>query len=70
LRTFDPLPKGLSADEAAARLARNELPKVQGPGLVKQLLDQLLHFFALMLWVAAGLAFLGGMPSWESRSSW
>jgi potassium/sodium efflux P-type ATPase len=56
---------GLSADEAAARLARigrNELPKVHGPGLVSQLLSQLVHFFALMLWVAAGLAFVGGMP--------
>ena len=56
---------GLSPDEAAARLVRagpNQLPKPRGPGLVRQLLDQLLHFFALMLWVAAGLAFVGGMP--------
>jgi magnesium-transporting ATPase (P-type) len=56
---------GLSGDEAAARLARtgpNELPEAHGPGLVRQVLDQLLHFFALMLWVAAGLAFVGGMP--------
>src|SRR6266498_836683 len=58
-------PEGLSADEWAARLAQigaNELPKPHGPGLVRQLLDQLLHFFALILWVAAGLAFIGGMP--------
>ena len=56
---------GLSTEEAAARLLRigpNELPEIRGPGLVRQLLDQLLHFFALMLWVAAGLAFVGGMP--------
>jgi potassium/sodium efflux P-type ATPase len=56
---------GLSADEAAARLirvGRNELPKGHGPGLARQLLDQLVHFFALMLWFAAGLAFVGGMP--------
>jgi len=56
---------GLSPDEAAARLVRagpNQLPKPRGPRLVRQLLDQLLHFFALMLWVAAGLAFVGGMP--------
>jgi magnesium-transporting ATPase (P-type) len=26
------------------------------------LLEQLIHFFALMLWVAAGLAFVGGLP--------
>lgn len=57
--------EGLSGDEAAARLARtgpNELPKERGPGLVRHFLDQLVHFFALMLWVAAGLAFIGGMP--------
>jgi magnesium-transporting ATPase (P-type) len=57
--------EGLSADECAARLARvgaNELPKHRGPGLVRQFLDQLLHFFALILWLAAGLAFVGGMP--------
>ncbi len=57
--------EGLSADEAAARRTRvgaNELPKPRGPGPVRQLLDQLVHFFALMLWVAAGLAFVGGMP--------
>ncbi|HYU59014.1 MAG TPA: cation-transporting P-type ATPase [Actinomycetota bacterium] len=56
---------GLSPDEAAARLARvgpNELPRPHGPGLVRQLLDQLVHFFALMLWAAAALAFVGGMP--------
>jgi magnesium-transporting ATPase (P-type) len=62
LRSTD---EGLSGDEVAARFARigpNELPKADGPGLVRQLLDQLLHFFALMLWVAASLAFVGDMP--------
>lgn len=57
--------EGLSAEEAVARLARigpNELPKAQRPGMVRELLAQLLHFFALMLWVAAALAFVGGMP--------
>ncbi len=57
--------EGLSADEAAARMQRvgpNELPMARGPGLVRRLLDQLVHFFALMLWAAAGLAFIGGLP--------
>lgn len=57
--------EGLSPDEAAARLVRmgsNELPTARGRRLPRQLLDQLIHFFALMLWVAAGLAFVGGMP--------
>jgi magnesium-transporting ATPase (P-type) len=57
--------EGLSPDDAAARLARvgaNELPKPHGPGLIRQLLDQLFHLFALILWIAAGLAFVGAMP--------
>jgi Ca2+-transporting ATPase len=58
-------PDGLSSAEAEARLTRqgpNVLAKPRGPGLVRQLFDQMFHFFALMLWVAAGLAFLGQMP--------
>jgi magnesium-transporting ATPase (P-type) len=57
--------EGLSPEQAAARLRRtgpNELPSQRGPTLPRQLLDQLFHFFALMLWLAAGLAFVGGMP--------
>ena len=56
---------GLSAQEAAARLTRigpNKLPKAHGAGLLRQFLDKLIHFFALMLWAAAALAFVGGMP--------
>ncbi len=57
--------EGLSAEEAGARLLRtgpNLLPKARGRGLVRQLLDQMFYFFAVMLWVASGLAFIGGMP--------
>jgi magnesium-transporting ATPase (P-type) len=57
--------EGLSPEDAAARLRTggpNELPRSRGPSLPRQLLDQLVHFFALMLWVAAGLAYVGGMP--------
>lgn len=57
--------EGLSAEEAAARLraaGRNALPERRGPSLARQLSNQLTHFFALMLWVAALLAFLGAMP--------
>jgi magnesium-transporting ATPase (P-type) len=56
---------GLREDEAAARLARegpNRLPEPRGPGLVRQLVGQLTHFFALLLWGAAGLAFVGRLP--------
>ena len=60
------LPGGLSVEDAAARLEStgpNELPTPHGPSLPRQFAEQLIHFFALMLWVAAGLAFVGGMPA-------
>lgn len=56
---------GLSHDEAGARLEHagpNRLPQARGPGLLRQFAAQLLHFFALLLWVAAVLAFVGQMP--------
>jgi sodium/potassium-transporting ATPase subunit alpha len=56
---------GLSHQEAAARLAQagpNRLPQARGPSLPGQFAAQLLHFFALLLWVAAVLAFVGQMP--------
>jgi magnesium-transporting ATPase (P-type) len=56
---------GLTASEAAARLfefGANRLPEAHGPGLPRQLAGQLFHFFALILWAAAGLALLGGLP--------
>lgn len=58
--------EGLSVEDATARLAStgpNELPMPRGPSLPRQFAGQLFHFFALMLWVAAGLAFIGGMPA-------
>ena len=57
--------QGLSGAEAAVRLARtgpNLLAQGRGPSLARQLAQQMLHFFALMLWVGAGLALIGGMP--------
>ena len=56
---------GLTTEEAAARLrivGPNQLPEQRGPGLPRQLLDQMIHFFALMLWAAAILSFIGKMP--------
>jgi magnesium-transporting ATPase (P-type) len=56
---------GLSHEEAAARLVQagpNRLPQAKGPSLPRQFAAQLLHFFALLLWVAAVLAFVGQMP--------
>jgi magnesium-transporting ATPase (P-type) len=56
---------GLSSAEASARLAAdgpNILPTPRPPSQLRRLLGQMFHFFALMLWAAAGLAFLAGLP--------
>jgi len=56
---------GLSSAEARRRLAAdgpNELPSPRPPSPLLILLRQLTHFFALMLWVAAALAVIGGLP--------
>jgi len=57
---------GLTSAEAAALLARhgeNVLPHARPPSAWKQVAGQLFHFFALLLWVAAGLAIVAGMPA-------
>jgi magnesium-transporting ATPase (P-type) len=59
------LATGLTSVEAAARLAadgRNELPAPRRPSAARRLVHQLVHFFALMLWVASGLAFVADLP--------
>lgn len=65
LRELGTRPEGLSAEEADARLRRdgpNVIPRPRGPSLPRQFAGQLIHFFALMLWVASVLAFIGGLP--------
>jgi hypothetical protein len=59
-------PVGLSDAEAARRLAEegaNVLPATKGPSHLRAPAAQLTHLFALMLWVAAGLAFVARMPA-------
>ena len=56
---------GLSAADVRARIERdgpNVIPAARSEPAVLQLLRQMVHFFALTLWVAAGLALLAGMP--------
>ncbi|HEY5186628.1 MAG TPA: cation-transporting P-type ATPase [Actinomycetes bacterium] len=56
---------GLSAAEAADRLRRdgpNALPSPPEPSPWVMLLKQFTHFFAAMLWVAAALALIAGLP--------
>lgn len=40
----------------------NRLPESRGPGVARQLLAQFFHFFALLLWVAGGMALLADLP--------
>ena len=57
---------GLTSAEAAARLATggpNRLPVSRGPQPLALLARQMIGFFAVMLWVAAGLAWIAGMPA-------
>ncbi|MFC4059247.1 cation-translocating P-type ATPase, partial [Planomonospora corallina] len=56
---------GLDSAEAARRLAAdgpNRLPEREGSPVPLLLLKQMVHFFALLLWAASGLALLAGMP--------
>ena len=57
--------EGLSVDEVRLRQNRygpNLLPHPPHVSLWRRLLSQLVHFFAVMLWIAGGLAMLAGMP--------
>lgn len=60
-----PVAAGLSSERAAALLQEtgpNVLPAAKTVPRWRKLLGELTHFFALMLWCAAALAFIAGMP--------
>jgi Ca2+-transporting ATPase len=64
-RALQTTPQGLSSAEAEHRLARfgaNRLPPLKRRPLILRFLDQMVHFMALLLWVAGGLAFAAGTP--------
>lgn len=57
-------PKGLTSEEAQRLLdahGPNGLPESRGPGVARQLLAQFFHFFAVLLWIAGGLAFVADL---------
>jgi magnesium-transporting ATPase (P-type) len=59
-------PDGLSSREAQRRLAaygRNELVRRGGTRWPRELAQQLTHPLALLLWLAAALAFAAGKPN-------
>lgn len=65
MRPGDASAGGLTTAEAAYRLrvqGPNVLPTVRGPSPGALLARQMVHFFALMLWFAAVLAWIAGMP--------
>jgi cation transport ATPase-like protein len=56
---------GLTSVQAAELLREfgpNLLPASPPPSLWKLVAAQMVHFFALMLWVAGAMAILAGMP--------
>lgn len=57
--------KGLNLEEVELRRRQcgpNLLSRLPQLPLWRRLLSQLVHFFAVMLWIAGGLAILAGMP--------
>ncbi|MGH3127583.1 MAG: cation-transporting P-type ATPase, partial [Gaiellaceae bacterium] len=56
---------GLTDEQASARLAevgRNVLAEPKRPSSVRRFAANLVHLFALLLWLGAALALLGGLP--------
>lgn len=58
-------PQGLDGEEARRRLQKygfNEIPRSVSYSWIKLLVRNFVHMLAVILWVAGGLAFIGGMP--------
>ncbi|RUP05882.1 MAG: cation-transporting P-type ATPase [Mycobacterium sp.] len=56
---------GLTTSEATERRARdgaNTLPAAKRPSVFRRMLGELTHFFAVLLWTAAALAFFAKLP--------
>jgi magnesium-transporting ATPase (P-type) len=56
---------GLTSEQAAPLLAEhgpNRLPVQRAQPAWRRLATQMVHFFALLFWVAGGLAFVAGLP--------
>ena len=59
------VPTGLTARQAADRLRTdgpNVLPVAKPPSPLREIAAQMVHFFAIMLWIAGVLAFIAGLP--------
>lgn len=65
LQLFKTSLQGLSSQQAEKRLARlgpNEIQEVRREPLYLKFAKQFIHFFAVLLWFAAVLSFVAGMP--------
>ncbi len=65
LRERAPVAQGLTSAEARARLVQvgpNVLAEAPKPSHLRRFGAQLVHLFALLLWLGAVLAFVGGLP--------
>ena len=52
----------VAAEQRLGEIGPNVLPAAQRVPTWKRVVEQFVGFFAVMLWVAGGLAFLGGLP--------
>jgi hypothetical protein len=62
---------GLTSGQAARLLAANgpnRLPAQRPTPWWRRLAAEMVHFFALLFWVAGGLGFVAVCPSWAWRS--
>ena len=60
-----PVASGLTQEQARARLAevgRNVLAEPKRPSAIRRFAANLVHLFAVLLWIGAALAFVGGLP--------
>lgn len=58
---------GLTSEQAARLLAENgpnRLPAHRPTPWWRRLAAEMVHFFALLFWIAGGLAFVAGCLSW------
>ncbi len=65
MRSLGSRATGLTSEEVTARLRTdgpNLLPLPKRPGAFRRLLAQMTHFFATLLWAAAVLAWIAGLP--------
>jgi len=63
--TLETSENGLSSAEAALRLERygpNEIREIKGRSMILKFLENFYHLFAIMLWIAGGLAFIADVP--------